>query len=97
MTCGLSCKEPPVDNNQRPKQQSSHIILNKQCPGEFHVTQKEQKVNIQLDRDLERGTEYQDDKDDDLDDQNYVRHPIIGQVQDSYLDQRHQNLTIKEY
>ena len=50
---------------------------------------KEQKVNTQIDIDVERRTEYLSDRYDDLDDQNYVRHPIIGQMQVSYLDQRH--------
>ena len=39
MTCDWSCKEPPVDNDQKPKLQSSHIILNEQPPSELHVTQ----------------------------------------------------------
>ena len=53
------------------------------------MTQKEQKVNIQTDMDLVRRTEYQDDRYDDLYYQNYARHPITGQTQNSYFDQRH--------
>ena len=36
-----SCIEPPVDNDQKPKPQSLHIILNEQHPNsELHVAQK---------------------------------------------------------
>ena len=84
-----SHKEPSVKNNQKPKPQSSHMISNKQHPGELHVTQNEQKVNKQIEIDLIIRTEYLDDRHDDLDDQNYIRHPAIGQTQYPFCDQRH--------
>ena len=52
-----SCKELPIHNDQKTKPQSSHIISNEQNPSELHVTQKEKKANIQIDRKLVR-TEY---------------------------------------
>ena len=61
------------------------MISNEQNPSELHLTEKGQKVNIEIDRDLQRRTEYIDDRYDDLDDKNYVKHPIKGQTQDSYL------------
>ena len=73
-----SCKEPSVENDQKPKPQSLHMIPNKQHPSELHVPQNEQKVNTQIKRDLVIRTEYQDNGHDSLDDRNYIRHPTIG-------------------
>ena len=73
-----------------------HITENKQHPSELHVTQNEQKVNKQIERDLVIRTEYQDDRHDDLDDQNYIRHPTIGQIQNPYPDQKHYRLNPPE-
>ena len=56
MTHCWSCKEPSVDNDQKLKPQSSLIISHEQHPNELHVTQKEQKVSIPIDRDLGRRT-----------------------------------------
>ena len=49
------------------------MMSNEQYPRELHVTQNEHQVNKQFDRELVIGTEYQDDRHDDLDDQNYIR------------------------
>ena len=49
MTHCWSCKESPVDNYQNLKPQSSHIISSGHHPKKLHVTQKGQKVNIQID------------------------------------------------
>ena len=65
------------------------MISNEQHPSELHVTQNEQEVNNQIERDLVRRIEYQDDRHDDLNDQNYSRHPTIGQMQNPYFDHRH--------
>ena len=75
-----SCKEPLVKNDQKPKPQSWHIISNEQYPRELHVTQNEQQVDKQSDRDLVIGTEYQDDRYENLDDQNYIRKPRIEEL-----------------
>ena len=53
-----SCKEPPVDNDQKSKPQSFHIVSQEQHPIELHVTQNEKKVNKQTERELVRRTEY---------------------------------------
>ena len=65
------------------------MISNEQHVSELHVTQNEQKVNKQIERDLVIRNEYQDDKHVDLDDQTYIRQPTIGQIQNPYFDQRH--------
>ena len=36
-----------------------------------------------------RRTEYNDDRNDGSDDQNYIRHPVIGQTQNPNFDKRH--------
>ena len=64
------------------------MISNEQHPSELHVTQNEQKVNKQIAIDLIR-TEYQDDRHDDLDDQNYSIQPTVEQTHNIYFDQRH--------
>ena len=70
-----SCKESSVDNDPKSKSQSSHIVSNEQHHSELHPTQNEQKVSKQIERDLVRRTEYKDDRHDNLEDQNYIRHP----------------------
>ena len=65
------------------------MISNGQHPGELQVIQTEQQVNKQTERDLVLRTEYEDDRQDDLDNQNYIRQPTWGQVQHPYFDQRH--------
>ena len=64
------------------------MISNVQHPSELYVNQNEQKVNKQIERDLVIKTKYQDDRHDDLDDQTYIGHPTIGQMQNPYFDQR---------
>ena len=46
-----------MENDQKPKPQSSHIISNEQDPRELHVSQNKQHVNKQIDRDLVIGTD----------------------------------------
>ena len=66
MTHCWSCKESPIVYDQKPKPHNSHIILNEQYPSELHVTQNQQKVNTQIERDVVGRTEYQDDRYDNL-------------------------------
>ena len=47
MTNCWLCKEPSVENDQKLKPQSLHMISNEQHPSELHVAQNEQKVNNQ--------------------------------------------------
>ena len=46
-------KEPSVENDKEPKPQSLHMISIEQHPSELHVTQNGQKINKQIERDLE--------------------------------------------
>ena len=57
------------------------MISNELHPSELHKAQSEQKVNKQIERYLLMRNEYQDDIHDDLDDQNYLRHPTIRKTQ----------------